>query len=204
MPSFCASLATFVRSSHVQPSANGELSPKSLTDASPSHGSRTTAQAVANQLGLDRVEVEILPQQKSEVVKKLQDEGARSRWPETASTTPGLGASPRGHRDGHGRGHSDRGSTLVRGGRHPFADGGFDLPLRLRKHLEHAGIVAPGACAAIPGTSRQSRDQRLPTAPRLVVTITGPGFPATAAFGCPPRYNKGAAECMRKHALQIG
>ena len=77
MPSFYAGLATFVRSSHVQPSAVGGLSPKPLADASPSHGSRTTAQAVANQLGLDRVEVEILPQQKSEVVTKLRDEGRK-------------------------------------------------------------------------------------------------------------------------------
>ncbi len=39
--------------------------------------SRTTAQAVAQKLGLDRVEAEVLPQQKSEVVKKLQDEGRK-------------------------------------------------------------------------------------------------------------------------------
>ena len=39
--------------------------------------SRTTAQAVAKKLGLDRVEAEVLPQQKSEVVKKLQAEGRK-------------------------------------------------------------------------------------------------------------------------------
>ncbi len=39
--------------------------------------SRTTARAVAQKLGLDRVEAEVLPQQKSEVVKKLQDEGRK-------------------------------------------------------------------------------------------------------------------------------
>jgi Cu+-exporting ATPase len=39
--------------------------------------SRTTAQAVARKLGLDRVEAEVLPQQKNEVVKKLQNEGRK-------------------------------------------------------------------------------------------------------------------------------
>ncbi len=39
--------------------------------------SRTTAEAVAKQLGLDRVEAEVLPQQKNEVVKKLQGEGRK-------------------------------------------------------------------------------------------------------------------------------
>jgi Cu+-exporting ATPase len=36
---------------------------------------RTTADAVARKLGIDRVEAEVLPEQKNEVVKKLQDEG---------------------------------------------------------------------------------------------------------------------------------
>jgi Cu+-exporting ATPase len=39
--------------------------------------SRTTAQAVANKLGLSRVEAEVLPQQKNEVVRKLQEEGRK-------------------------------------------------------------------------------------------------------------------------------
>ncbi|HUU23899.1 MAG TPA: heavy metal translocating P-type ATPase [Phycisphaerae bacterium] len=39
--------------------------------------SRTTAQAVAKELGLDRVEAEVLPQQKHEVVRKLQEEGRK-------------------------------------------------------------------------------------------------------------------------------
>ena len=39
--------------------------------------SRTTAQAVARKLGLDRVEAEVLPQQKNEVVKRLQEEGRK-------------------------------------------------------------------------------------------------------------------------------
>jgi P-type Cu+ transporter len=37
--------------------------------------SRTTAQAVANKLGIDEVEAEVLPQQKGDVVKRLQKEG---------------------------------------------------------------------------------------------------------------------------------
>ncbi len=37
--------------------------------------SRTTAQAVAGKLGIDRVEAEVLPEQKVEVVKRLQAEG---------------------------------------------------------------------------------------------------------------------------------
>ena len=39
--------------------------------------SRTTAEAVARQLGLDRVEAEVLPQQKNEVVRRLQGEGRK-------------------------------------------------------------------------------------------------------------------------------
>ncbi len=37
--------------------------------------SRTTAEAVARRLGIDRVEAEVLPQQKVDVVKRLQSEG---------------------------------------------------------------------------------------------------------------------------------
>ncbi|MFH2053017.1 MAG: heavy metal translocating P-type ATPase [bacterium] len=38
---------------------------------------RTTAEAVAKKLGLDRVEAEVLPEQKSEIVKQLQAQGRR-------------------------------------------------------------------------------------------------------------------------------
>ena len=38
---------------------------------------RTTANAVARKLGLDRVEAEVLPQQKNEVIKELQDQGRK-------------------------------------------------------------------------------------------------------------------------------
>ena len=36
---------------------------------------RTTAEAIAGQLGIDRVEAEVLPDQKAEVIRKLQGEG---------------------------------------------------------------------------------------------------------------------------------
>ena len=38
---------------------------------------RTTAEAIAGQLGIDRVEAEVLPDQKAQVIRKLQDEGHR-------------------------------------------------------------------------------------------------------------------------------
>jgi Cu+-exporting ATPase len=38
---------------------------------------RTTAQAIAEQLGIDRVEAEVLPDQKAEIVRKLQSEGQK-------------------------------------------------------------------------------------------------------------------------------
>ncbi len=38
---------------------------------------KTTAEAVAKKLGIDRVEAEVLPEQKSEIVKQLQGEGRR-------------------------------------------------------------------------------------------------------------------------------
>lgn len=36
---------------------------------------RTTAKAIAGQLGIDRVEAEVLPEQKAEIIRKLQSEG---------------------------------------------------------------------------------------------------------------------------------
>ncbi len=41
--------------------------------------SRTTAEAVARRLGIDRVEAEVLPEQKVEVIKRLQSRGADRR-----------------------------------------------------------------------------------------------------------------------------
>ena len=49
---------------------------------------RTTAMAVAERLGLDDVEAEVLPDRKAEVVKAPAGRrGAGWRWPATASTT---------------------------------------------------------------------------------------------------------------------
>ena len=48
---------------------------------------RTTAKAVAERLRIDRVEAEILPDQKAEIVRRLQAEGIRLRWRVTASMT---------------------------------------------------------------------------------------------------------------------
>jgi Cu+-exporting ATPase len=45
--------------------------------------SRVTAEAVARQTGIDEVIAEVLPQQKHEVIKWLQAEGASWRWPAT-------------------------------------------------------------------------------------------------------------------------
>src|SRR5690606_10209588 len=39
--------------------------------------SRTTAEAVARKLNIDKVEAEVLPEQKAQAVRKLQDEGRR-------------------------------------------------------------------------------------------------------------------------------
>ena len=48
---------------------------------------RTTADAVAAQLGIDEVEADVLPEQKARIVKRLRAKAASSRWPATASTT---------------------------------------------------------------------------------------------------------------------
>ena len=39
----------------------------------------TTARAVARQLGIDQVEAEVLPEQKSEIVKRYKEQGRRCR-----------------------------------------------------------------------------------------------------------------------------
>ena len=80
--------------------------------------SRTTAEAVARQLGIDQIEAEVLPEQKAEVIKRLQDEGPDRRhgrrWRQRCS---GAGASSCRHRHGHGHRcrHRERRITLVKG-----------------------------------------------------------------------------------------
>ncbi len=55
----------------------------------------TTARAVARRLGIDEVEAEVLPEQKSAVRAKAQDRGSRNpRWPGTVSNdAPALAAA---------------------------------------------------------------------------------------------------------------
>ncbi len=57
------------------PEAIADLHKEGLTVVMLTGDSRTTAQAVASKLDIDRVEAEVLPDQKAEIVKKLQSEG---------------------------------------------------------------------------------------------------------------------------------
>ncbi|RNC81000.1 MAG: heavy metal translocating P-type ATPase [Phycisphaera sp.] len=52
-----------------------ELHQGGLTIVMLTGDNKTTAEAIANQLGIDRVEAEVLPKQKAEVIRKLQNEG---------------------------------------------------------------------------------------------------------------------------------
>ena len=57
------------------PEAIADLHKEGLMVVMLTGDSRTTAQAVAGKLNIDRVEAEVLPDQKAEIVKKLQAEG---------------------------------------------------------------------------------------------------------------------------------
>lgn len=47
---------------------------------------RVTAEAVTRKLGIDRIEAEVLSEQKSPIVKQLQVQGRTWRWRATASS----------------------------------------------------------------------------------------------------------------------
>ena len=73
--------------------------------------SRTTAEAVARELGIDEVEAEVLPTEKAEVVKRLQAEGPHGghggrRHQRRPRPGPGPGRHRHGHR--HRRRHGER------------------------------------------------------------------------------------------------
>lgn len=57
------------------PEAIADLHKEGVTVVMLTGDSRTTAQAVAGKLNIDRVEAEVLPDQKAEIVKQLQSEG---------------------------------------------------------------------------------------------------------------------------------
>ena len=57
------------------PEAIADLHEEGLTVVMLTGDSRTTAQAVANKLDIDQVEAEVMPDQKAEIVKKLQSQG---------------------------------------------------------------------------------------------------------------------------------
>ena len=64
--------------------------------------SRTTAEAVARSLGIENFEAEVLPERKSEVIKRLQKEGRIVAMAgDGINDAPALAQADVGHRDGH-------------------------------------------------------------------------------------------------------
>ena len=64
---------------------------------------RTTAEAVAKKLRIDEIQAEVLPEQKSEVVKRLQAEGhIVAMAGDGVNDAPASGPGSRRNRDGHG------------------------------------------------------------------------------------------------------
>jgi Cu+-exporting ATPase len=57
------------------PEALGDIRAEGLRVVMLTGDNRTTAEAVARKLGIDRVEAEVLPDRKAEVIKRLQSEG---------------------------------------------------------------------------------------------------------------------------------
>ena len=79
---------------------------------------RTTAQAVARKLGIDRVEAEVLPEQKHAVITRLQEEGKMVAMAgDGINDAPALSQGACGHCHGAGYrcGHAKCRVTLIRG-----------------------------------------------------------------------------------------
>jgi magnesium-transporting ATPase (P-type) len=69
---------------------------------------RTTAEAVARKLGIDAVEAEVLPDQKSAVIERLKRKVRSSRWRGRRQRCPGTRRRRCRHRHGFGDRRRDR------------------------------------------------------------------------------------------------